>query len=270
MLLRARGGAEARAMATRVDTCNVRRRELQESTVAEAHALLVADPKTPTRKGIVVAHDGWLHGIVGIAANGIVEHYRRAALVVAIDRATGEARGSARTFGDVDVHAALHECRELLRRYGGHRAAAGVSLETSRVPELVEMFDRAVAEQISRAGGDEGSLDELHDGELSLAQIDDDLMQMLGRLAPFGVGFPAPRFVCEDVEVVSERLLRGRHLSLRLRQGRAYAQAIAFSYNGPEVSIGDRIGFLFVPSYNHFRGRMRLQLQVDRVWRCSR
>ncbi|MEZ4426090.1 MAG: single-stranded-DNA-specific exonuclease RecJ [Nannocystaceae bacterium] len=264
LLLRARTSAEARAMADRVESCNVRRRAFQERIVAEAHALLAADPKVSRRHGIVVAHDTWLHGIVGIAASGLVEHYRRPALVLAVDNDAGEARGSARTHGDIDVRAALHACRALLRRYGGHKAAAGVSLDAARVPELVEAFDAAVGEQVA---GREVMTGEAHDGELPLADVDEALIERLDQLAPFGVGFTAPRFVCEEAQVVRERLLKGKHLSMVVRQGGVEREAIAFSHAGPPIQRGDKIGLLYVPTRNHFRGRVRVQLQVESVWR---
>ncbi len=270
-LLRARTNAEARAMADRVEACNSRRRSLQDTTVAEAMALLRADPQTDARSGIVVAHDGWLHGIVGIAANGIVERYKRPALVLALDRASGEARGSARTHGPIDVRAALASCSDLLTRFGGHRAAAGVSLELDRVPELVEAFDKAVAAQLAALGSGAGAAREVHDGVLEFRDIHPEFMDSLDRLAPFGIEFPAPRFVCEDAEVMRERMLRGRHLSLLLRQaGEIHIEAIAFDYAGPQLRIGDKVGCVFTPARNHFRGRVRLQLLLERVWRTGR
>ncbi len=269
-LLRARSNAEARAMAARVEACNSRRRSLQDTTVAEAMALLRADPRTEGRSGIVVGHDGWLHGIVGIAANGIVERYKRPALVLALDPASGEARGSARTYGPIDVRAALASCSDLLKRFGGHRAAAGVSLELDRVPELVEGFDKAVAAQLTTLGA-AGSAREVHDGVLSFRDIHPEFMDSLDRLAPFGIEFPAPRFVCEEAEVMRERMLRGRHLSLLLRQaGEIHIEAIAFDYAGPQLRIGDTVGCVFTPARNHFRGRVRLQLLLERVWRTGR
>ncbi|MCA9717657.1 MAG: single-stranded-DNA-specific exonuclease RecJ [Myxococcales bacterium] len=270
-LLRARTNAEARAMATRVEACNSRRRSLQEATVAEAMALLQADPRTEGRSGIVVGHDGWLHGIVGIAANGIVERYRRPALVLALDRERGEARGSARSYGSIDVRAALEACAGMVGRYGGHRAAAGVTLELERVPELVEAFDQAVAAQLTAAGGAAGASGEVHDGVLELRDIHPDFMDAIERLAPFGIEFPAPRFVCEEAEVMRERMLRGRHLSVLLRQGGdVHHEAIAFDYTGPQLRIGDRVGCVFTPARNHFRGRVRIQLHLERVWRTGR
>lgn len=266
LLLRARSTAEARAMAERVEHFNLSRREHQEAIVSEALGILAADPRTPERRGIVVASEGWLHGIVGIAAAGVVSRYRRPALVLAVDRARGEARGSARTAGDIDVHAALRACAPHLRRFGGHRAAAGVSLAPSEIPALVEAFDAAVAAQIRERELGEPALE--HDGVLPLDAIDEALLADLEVLAPYGVGFAPPRFVCEGAVVERIRVLKGRHLSLGLRQGRQVFEAIAFGQAElhPGLAQGQRVACVFAPARTTFRGRVRVQLQVEALW----
>ena len=266
-LLRARSETEAEALAARVEMFNSRRRELQTQTVDEALALLAADPATPSRAGIVVARESWAPGIVGIAAAGIVERYQRPSLVIGIDPGSGEARGSARTAGGVDVRAALAACRGLLRRFGGHRAAAGVSLDAAAIPELVEAFDRACAEQL----GDEAGRDPIdyHDGELALEDLNLEFVAALESLGPYGVGFAPPRYLCAGAEVVRVRVLKERHLALTLRQGRHQRDAIAFRQGDLPISAGDQVGCLFRPQRNRFGGYERVQLVVDRLWTAA-
>jgi single-stranded-DNA-specific exonuclease len=264
-LLRSRSGAEAEALAVTVEACNVERRTLQDQIVSEAMAILEADPRTPHRSGIVVAREGWAPGIVGIAASGIVERYRRPTLVLAIDSKLGEARGSARTAGPVDVRAALAECGNLLRRFGGHKAAAGVSLDASRVPELVEAFDRACAVQI----GDDPDLrfEEAIDGELYFRQLDLGFLSKMESLGPYGIGFVRPRYMCSSAEVVSVRVIKGLHLAMRLRQGLNEIDTIAFRMGDAPVRHGSRVGFMFTPSRNTYAGRESVQLIIDNLWK---
>jgi len=266
-LLRARSMAEAEPLAAKVEMFNSRRRSLQEQTVAEALALLAADPEASKRGGLVVAHNKWAPGIVGIAAAGVVERYRRPALVIGIDEASGEARGSARTDAGVDVRAALSKCSHLLRRYGGHKAAAGVSLAASDIPALTEAFDRACREQLGDAVDDE-PLD-YHDGELALEDIDLDLIGHMESLGPFGIGFPRPRYLCAGAQVTRIRVIKEQHLALTLKQGRAHRDAIAFRKGKVPVARGDQIGLLFTPERNTYRGFDRVQLVVDRLWRAT-
>jgi single-stranded-DNA-specific exonuclease len=265
-LLRARSGAEAEPLAAKVDMYNAQRRSLQDRIVAEALELLAEDPKTPRRSGLVVARENWAPGIVGIAAAGIVERFGRPALVIGIDPGSGEARGSARTAAGVDVRAALHECRAHLRRYGGHKAAAGVSLDPREIPELVEAFDHACAAQLGEDAGTDPI--DLHDGELALEDLDLEFVAALESLGPYGVGFARPRYLCAGAEVVDVRVLKQRHLSLTLRQGRHQRRAIAFRQGQVAIDRGDQIGCLFMPSRNSYGGRDHVQLVVDRLWRA--
>ncbi|MCA9685218.1 MAG: hypothetical protein KC457_23755 [Myxococcales bacterium] len=263
-LLRSRSLAEAEPLAARVDMFNSRRRDMQERMVAEALALLAADPASPKRSGIVVAREAWAPGIVGIAAAGIVERYGRPSLVIGVDPASGEARGSARTAGGVDVRAALASCSHLLRRFGGHKAAAGVSLDPTHLPALVEAFDRACAEQLGEEAGRD-PIDE-HDGELALGDIDLDFIAALETLGPFGVGFVRPRFLCAGARVVSTRPIKDRHLALVLEQGKAHRDAIAFRLGKSPIEKGQQIGALFTPERNSYRGYDRVQLNLAKVW----
>ncbi|PRP90572.1 Single-stranded-DNA-specific exonuclease RecJ [Enhygromyxa salina] len=264
-LLRSRSGAEAEALAAKVEMFNSQRRSLQDRIVAEALDQLGEDPRTPRRSGIVVAHDNWAPGIVGIAAAGIVERYGRPTLVIGVDPGSGEARGSARTSAGVDVRAALAECADLLRRYGGHKAAAGVSMDAANIPALTERFDQACAAQLGEEVGRDPI--DVHDGELALEDIDLELIGAIESLGPFGVGFERPRYLCAGAQVVRVRVLKERHLALTLRQGRDQRDAIAFRKAEFGVERGDSIGCLFTPSRNSYGGRDRPQLIIDRLWR---
>lgn len=266
-LLRARSGAEAAALAHKVDMFNSRRRSLQDRIVGEALELLAEDPRTPARNGIVVAREAWAPGIVGIAAAGIVERYGRPTLVIGVEPNSGEARGSARTAGGVDVRAALHACADLLRRYGGHKAAAGVSLDAANIPELVERFDAACGEQLGEEAGRDPI--DVHDGELALEDIDLELIGAIESLGPYGVGFERPCYLCAGAEIVRRRVLKDRHLALTLRQGKHQRDAIAFRKAEFEAERGDTVGCLFTPSRNRYGGRDRPQLIIDRIWRAG-
>lgn len=264
-LLRARTDAEARPLAEHLEMLNSRRRQLSTQTQQEALALLLADPETERRAGLVVAKPGWLPGIVGIAAAQLAETFQRPTLVLAIDEATGTARGSVRGGWGLDVRAALEACAPLLERFGGHREAAGVSLPASRVGELVEAFDAAIAAQ----AGPSPSAEEQVDCELPFAAVDPAFCTALARLGPFGMGFAPPRFWANPVRVEAVRVLKDRHLALTLTQDGVRHQAIAFGQATPELQVGHRIGCVFVPGLERFRGVTRLRLQIERWWRCS-
>lgn len=263
VLLRARTASEAMALAQQVEALNRRRKLTQARVVAEAHALVEAQAGEEKRAGLVVAHEGWPAGIVGIAAADLAERHGRPAVVLAIDVETGEARGSARTRGAIDVYEALRSCAELLTRCGGHPQAAGVTLPAGNVAALADAFDRAIASQGGDAEADEARL---VDGMPDLSAVDEELLRAIERVGPFGVGFAPPLYLCEQAVVEGARVLKGSHLGLVLRQGKATRDAIAFRQGDVGVERGDQVACLYRPRFNTFRGRRRIQLDVERIW----
>lgn len=266
-LLRARSEAEAQPLAEQIETLNARRKRHQQETVAQALALLSAEPALEQRAALVVAHDRWLPGVVGIAAAGVAEHHRRPALVMAIDRESGVCRGSVRSYGSVDVRAALAECEDLLVRFGGHREAAGATVRLEHLPALIEGFDAAVARQ--RDGQPPALPTEVVDAILPLHAVDEDMVQSLRILGPYGVGFERPRFACDQAVVDGVRVLKDKHLALTVRQGSVRRDAIAFGQAHHRLARGESIGFIFVPQQETWRGRSRLRLHVERLWRAE-
>jgi single-stranded-DNA-specific exonuclease len=264
-LLRARTHAEARPLAERVEMLNARRKRHSEQTVAEAMALLAADPKLEQRAALVVAHEGWVPGVVGIAAAGLVDHFDRPALVLAIDADAGVARGSVRSTGGVDVRSALGKCADLLQRYGGHREAAGVTMSARHVDALVEAFDAAVGEQCEAPRGPSV---EVVDDALPLGRVEPALVRALGTLAPYGVGFEPPRFLGQGLRVDGVRVLKERHLKLVLQDEHARHEAIAFGQARQAIAPGDRVDCIYWPVLDSFRGKTRLQLQIERLWKA--
>lgn len=264
-VLRARSRSQAQPLAEQIEALNARRKRHTERTVAEAMALLAADPGHLDRAGLVVAHDDWVAGVVGIAAGGLAERFDRPVAVVAIDRASGEARGSVRSAGGVDVRAALEACAPLLRRFGGHREAAGLSLAAQHVDAFVEAFDQAVAEQRADLPqmGDRVRVD----CELELRSVTEALCTAIGRAGPFGMGFDKPKFILRGAKIERLRVLKERHLALRLSQaGEDRREAIAFGQVHPELVEGKLIDCVFVPMLDRFRGETRLKLHVERIW----
>lgn len=267
-LLRARSEAEAMPLAEQIETLNARRKRHQEETVVQALALLSADPRLPERAALVIAHHGWLPGVVGIAAAGVAEHHRRPALVLAIDREAGVARGSVRSFGEVDVRAALAACQDVLVRFGGHREAAGATVLVERIPALTEAFDAAVARQ--RRDRPATAPTEVIDAVLPLSRLDPGLVAGMRALGPYGQGFAPPRFCCDEAVVETVRVLKDKHLALGLRQGSARGDAIAFG-QAPRIALsrGDRVGCIFVPELDTFRGQRRIRMHVERLWKVA-
>ncbi|MBX7083836.1 MAG: single-stranded-DNA-specific exonuclease RecJ [Nannocystaceae bacterium] len=276
-LLRARTLAEAQPLAEQVEGMNQQRKALSEQAVTQALATL---PPAPLPAAVCVADVAWAPGIVGLVAGALAERVRRPAIALAIDAARGVARGSVRSFGGVDVRAALSSCAPLLERFGGHREAAGLTVAVDRLDALRDAFATACAAQAPSSEPDAV----LHDGRLRLSRLDLAFVEGLAGLGPYGVGFPAPRFLGR-ARVLSMRVLKQRHLALRLGDDGAEIDAIAFGQAPPTASAGDgsppaaaaaaplapgaTIEFLFAPSLDVFRGQRRVRVVIEQLWCCD-
>jgi single-stranded-DNA-specific exonuclease len=209
--------AEAERIAETLDELNKERQRIVEEMTNEALQLISADDPDSRRNVIVVAREGWNVGVIGIVAAKILERFYRPVVVLGIDPETGMAKGSARSIPGYDMYRALTHCAELLDHYGGHQAAAGMSLPRDRLEQFGDRLN-VLAEEW---------LEEEHytpvynaDAEFGLCDISVDFIRQLEALAPFGMGNPAPRFVLSDLAVQEKRALGKdkQHMKLMLSQ----------------------------------------------------
>jgi single-stranded-DNA-specific exonuclease len=255
-LLLCRDGARATAIAAEVEQLNQNRRVEQDRVLAEAEAALDGRDPGPA---VVVAGAGWPSGVVGIVAAKLVERYRRPAFVIAIDEA-GVGRGSARTYGEVDVYRALAAAAPSLARFGGHAAAAGMTLRADAIPALRDALGHAVELQTDGGGQAPTELD----GEVELAELDVGLVEELGKLAPFGKGNEAPLLMGRRLSVLdSRRVGDGSHLALTLGDaGGRRMRAIAFGMGPRDPGKGAALDVAFTPAISTFRGDRAVEMTV--------
>lgn len=255
---------EADGCAAALEEANASRRQLQDRVLEEALGILDGTDPGPA---IVVAGRGWSAGVVGIVAAKLVDLYRRPAFVIAVDPATGIGRGSARapSGGGADLYRALEECAPLMVRWGGHAAAAGLTVDEARIDELREGLAAAVAGQ-RRPEGD-GALDPMTcDAEVRIGDIDETLCAELGTLAPFGQDNKAPLLVARDVVVRSSRRVGdGSHLKLEVEDRGHIRGAIGFSLGEADPGAGAHVDLAFSPIISTWQGNRRVELEVKAV-----
>jgi len=265
-VLRAPDRYTAQAAAGLIETINNERRVAQDKVFVEAMERLEGVDVLASA-AIVVAGEDWAHGVVGIIASRLVDTFHRPAVVIAIDTKTGEARGSARSYGGANLYDALHACKGHLLRYGGHAAAAGLSMESGGIDSFREAFVQAVESQ------DTESVAAFEcDAELSAGEVSEALANELQILAPFGKGNAEPLLMSRNVEVkASRRVGDGSHLKMTLRdeQGRELS-AIAFGLGEKDPGAGNRIDVAFMPAITQWAGRKRLELSVKELWPSQR
>jgi single-stranded-DNA-specific exonuclease len=215
---------EATALAAELDRENLRRRDEEAAIVAAARKIAQTDPDVGARSVLVVAGEGWHRGVIGIVASKLVETFHRPAIVLSIE--DGIAHGSCRSIRRFDMLGALERTGHLLLRFGGHRQAAGLTMEAGRVRE----FRGAVNAIADETLGPDDLVPRLRiDGDLGFRGITSEVAVGVAALAPFGAGNPKPVFAARGVTIVDgPRKLKERHLTMALRQEGRVFRAVAW------------------------------------------
>jgi single-stranded-DNA-specific exonuclease len=172
----------------------------------------------------VVAGEGWHRGVVGIVASKLVDTFHRPAIVLSIE--DGMAHGSCRSISGFDMLGALERCAPLMIRFGGHRQAAGLALETANIKRL----RAAVNEVADETLGPDDLIPRLRiDLDLTFRGITGHVASGVAKMAPFGAGNPRPVFAARGVEIVDgPRTLKERHLKMALKQDGRIFRAVAW------------------------------------------
>jgi single-stranded-DNA-specific exonuclease len=217
-------GEEARQLALQLDGENVRRRDEEAEILAAAKKIVQTDPDIGARSILVVAGEGWHRGVIGIVASKLVDAFHRPAIVLSVEGDV--AHGSCRSISRFDMLGALERCAPLLTRFGGHRQAAGLTLDAGRIKEL-RLAVNAVADETL---GPEDLMPRLViDGDLTFRGITGGVAAGVASLAPFGAGNPRPVFAARGVEIIDgPRKLKERHLKMALKQDGRIFRAVAW------------------------------------------
>ena len=257
---------EARRHADTLEELNRDRQAVEDRIVREAVAAVDAMPEPRRRRrGYVLWNEDWHEGVIGIVASRLAERFHRP--VVLITRSHDSWKGSGRSIPSFDLHGALSACSANLERFGGHRAAAGLSIDESRIAAFADDF-AAYAD----ANLDPDELFEVVrvDAVVSAQDLTLGLAEELARLAPFGLGNPEPTLLVPATEAVAPATVGdGKHLRFRVRQhGRDAGSAIAFG-QGTQIDrlrAAGRFDVAFRLKENHWNGTVAPQLVVRRVF----
>jgi len=249
----ARGDELARAL------CDLnRQRQSVESEIYQQAVEMLPEGETP--EAIVLADENWHQGVVGIVASRIAEEYCCPTFLICLDGEHGKA--SSRSYGGFNLFAALSSLSDLLESYGGHELAAGFTISRSQIPAFREQVCR-LAEHYYSDDRPRTVLDAdcvIPPEMLTLSSI-----ESLQVLEPCGNGCPKPVLVMENLQIErSSQVGGGRHMRLRLRNGRYGFNAIYFSATPESASVmqGDLVDVAFTPQINEFRGERSVQMNI--------
>ena len=250
--------ARAEELALKMENLNQERKR-QETLVLDQAQRQVDQMDLVDTLAVVVMGEKWNSGVVGLAAGKIAEKYWYP--TVALARDGDMCVGSARSAGEIDIHAALSACADLFDRFGGHKQAAGLSIRADRVAEFTRRLSQAVSEQ---TGGVPPEPTIVCDGEMNLSEVTEDTVRWLNRLEPFGVGNPAPRFLCRDAEPLSLVKVgsQGAHLKCTFQQGQEVRGGIFFGAGELADALEGKCRMVMTPVINEFRGRVTAECRL--------
>ena len=251
---------EATTIAESLEEDNTNRKKIDEQTLEDAlEQLRRSGPELPP--AIVLWSDRWHPGVLGIVASRLMERFHRPTILIAADE--DEGKGSGRSIPGFDVCQALQECREFLIGFGGHSYAAGLTI---RAEHLEKFRERLCSVVTSRIDPDDYVPKLSIDGPLSLDDCNEELVEFLDRLSPFGIGNAEPLFVADDVRLASPPMVVSRnHLKMSLRQNGRDIDCIGFGMGHLASRIQSdpgRLSVAFVPTINVWQNRARLQLKL--------
>jgi single-stranded-DNA-specific exonuclease len=251
--------ADCNRLARDLEELNRARQELDRETLVAARGM--ADQLDLDEVyGVVLGAEGWHPGVIGIVASRLVEDLARPVMLVALEGGMG--KGSGRSISKFDLHSGLTACADLLVRYGGHRAAAGITIEAAQLPGFAERFNAVARERLTA----EDLIPELRiDADMAIDDITPDLETLLRHFEPFGIGNPAPTLAVRGARVLGAPRIVGQgglKLWLASRNGALEALGWGMAERIGEFGDGDTVDVAFRLERDTYMGQSKLVARV--------
>lgn len=255
-MLRAQDGQTALEKAQLLDDMNKARRAEQDAIFKEA---IVEAEQRLNDPVLVVSGKGWNHGIIGIVAAKLLEKYKKPTYVLE-EMDNGEAKGSARSYGDFSAADAIRASDDIITKGGGHKLAAGVTLPVKNIQAFRERVNKFY--QDMKLFNQQALLLPMADVDAKLPDVTEELIAQIETLEPFGQGNPQPVLKTTNALVTNQRRMgaEGQHVKLTLEADGMNLQMLAF--NAPEhffAEPGERVNVWYQPDVNEWQGRRTVE-----------
>ena len=259
-LLLATDEHEANSIARELEELNVKRQDIDRAVLDDARRRVLRMDLEDTY-GIVLAEEGWHPGVIGIVASRLVEEFGRPVILIGLDG--DEGKGSGRSISRFDLHAGIARCRHLLKRFGGHRSAAGVTIARDQVDAFARCFDESARSVLTP----DDLVPELRvDLEVALTDLTPSFEALLRHLEPCGVGNPSPVLVTRGVRLATRPRVVGQEgLKLRLATGTGQAiDAIGWTLGAriSEIDVDRPLDIAYRLERDEYQGVSRLQARL--------
>ncbi|MEG2246189.1 MAG: single-stranded-DNA-specific exonuclease RecJ [Peptostreptococcaceae bacterium] len=254
---------EAVEIANLLEDKNNERQMIESKMYQEAEIIIESNQSYKNDKVLVIANEGWQHGVIGIVASKLTEKYYKPTILLTIE--DNEATGSARSIKGFSIFDTLVKCSDLLGRFGGHEQAAGLSMDAGNVGELRRRVNEIADYNLT----DEDMIENVNvEFELNEDSIDFNLIEELHSLEPFGMSNPSPRFIIRNMEIRGMFRMgkEKNHLKLNLEKNKIY-ECIGFNmaYMADNFEIGDKVDILFQLDENTYMGNRKIQFLLKDI-----
>lgn len=240
---------------------NEQRKKIQDQTFEEAEKQVKNQQYCINVKG-----ENWHEGVIGIVASKIAEKYQLPTFVFSKTVKNGKTfyKGSGRSVGTIDIFQALSNVKETIEQFGGHPAAAGLSIKE----EQWENYDKAIKEELSKTPEKEFQKETNVLGEIDIFDIDFELMEILEKFKPYGEKNPAPQFKISKILALDIKVLKGKHHKFNFKKTRKDGQFKTIEgiiFNSPKNYQIGVMDIVFDISKNTFRGKTKLNLMIKEI-----
>lgn len=263
-LLLAGDAAEAEPIAAELDEQNKERQLTEQRIFDEALEIIAEDPNFEKKKVIVLAKEGWHHGVIGIVASRVCEKFYKPCILISHSNGTG--KGSGRSIKGFDLFEALSACEDSLVQFGGHKAAAGLTINVSDIEKFTEKINKYADEKLTP----DDMIPKVNiDCAVSERALTLKNAENLARLEPFGVGNEKPVFSLSNAVVAYAGAVGAdkKHLRLSLKRNGVQVNAIGFYMGGlaETLKYGDAVDAAFQMDINSYQGSRAVQLILKDV-----
>ena len=254
-LLTSDDDVEVERLAGIIQSNNQIRQQIQEKVLNEAEKLAeIKLQKHPDKSSLVLFSQDWHPGVLGIIASRIVKKYGLPCVILSSKDSI--AKGSLRTANELNLYRVLEQCSNILIQFGGHSAAAGVTIYEDKIKEFENKFESIISNYDFEAG-EPLEIDSL----VKFSEINIDLISDIEKMEPFGKGNPYPIFVSKNVKIESKRVLKDKHLEMYLNQDNFKMRAIWFNFNKSSSDM-ENIDIVFTLQRDSFRGNNNINLNI--------
>ncbi len=263
-LLTSQSLQKARTLAREMEKENRLRRNIDEVAFKEAIDIVESNLDSENDEAFVLYKQDWHPGVIGIVASRIVEKYYRPTIMISV--VDGIGKGSARSVTNFNIYQAIKDCSHLLSGFGGHKYAAGLTIDEEKIPEFVECFKKVAAENLT----EEDLIPCIKiDSEIELREFTPRFIRLLKLLGPFGPSNMRPVFMSRNLKVVGMPTIVGNnHLRLKVEKNGFVFDAIGFNMGDDLNIINNNQGVIdcaYIVEENKWNGRTNLQFRLKAI-----